>query len=96
MINTGVAFGWLPNVSFWLILLVWMALIVYAAKVRELWERVGLWLIVLGGGLNLLSRLIHGGVRDNWSFLGLLYNNGADYLIFFGVVIYGYTYFVRR
>lgn len=59
-------------------------------------EKLGLGLIVGGGVLNLISRYLHGGVADNWNLLGLLYNNLADYLILAGVIIYGYSHFVRR
>ena len=96
MINTGVSLGLFQDIPDWVVALAWLVVVISAVKVRELWERIALAAIVLGGGLNLWSRHMRGGVEDNWIFLGVLYNNAADYLIFFGVVLYGYTYFVRR
>ncbi len=96
MINKGITLGLFPDISILILCAVWVGVVIYAVKVRELWGRIGLGLIALGGGMNLYSRFVYGGVRDPWSLLGLLYNNGADYMIFFGIVIYGYTYFVRR
>ena len=63
---------------------------------REKRGRGGLALILIGGVANLMSRVLYGGVVDNLSLAGVLYNNLADYLIFFGVVWYGYTHIVRR
>lgn len=58
--------------------------------------REKMWILLAGGLANILSRFIWGGVVDYWSFFGLFYNNLADYMLFFGVVFYGYSYFVRR
>ena len=96
MVNLGVAFGLFPNMSVWLLVLILIGLVIYAGKMRELWGKIGVGIIVIGGVGNLVSRLKYGGVVDNWSLLGLVYNNWADYLIFVGVIIYGYTYFIRR
>lgn len=96
MLNKGIAFGLLTNLPVWIFVLVLLVLVYYAGKMRELWGRVGVVLIILGGVGNLVSRLKYGGVVDNWSFFGLVYNNLADYLIFIGLVIYGYSYYFRR
>ncbi len=96
MVNRGIAWGLLPGVSVWVFVLIWLILLTVAVKTRELYERVGLGLILIGGGMNLLDRLRYGGVRDNWVLAGVLYNNVWDYLIVTGLLIYGYTYFVRR
>ena len=61
--------------------------------VKEKSRRMPLALIFVGGAANLWSRAVHGGVVDPLNFFGLLYNNVSDYLIFFVVVWYGYTYF---
>lgn len=92
MINQGVSFG--LRVPIWLVGLglLTVLLIFY----RDKRGRVGLGLLALGGTMNLVSRVLYGGVVDNMILWGILYNNLADYLIFFGVVWYGYTYFVRR
>lgn len=96
MINRGISFGWGQGVSVILIGLVLVGLIFSAVKMRELWGKVGLILMIIGGSGNLLQRLLYGGVVDNWQFFGLFYNNAWDYFIVGGVIVYGYTYFVRR
>lgn len=96
MLNQGISFGLLQGVSLWFLIIIWLGLFVYALKMRELWERIGLGLILLGGAGNIFSRIWHGGVLDNLSLLGLLYNNWWDYLIFTGLMIYGYTHYFRR
>ncbi|HBD02248.1 TPA: hypothetical protein DD448_01390 [Candidatus Collierbacteria bacterium] len=95
MQNTGIAGGLWPGVPVLIVFLVWLGVVVLAVKTRELWERIGLGLIIVGGFANLWQRICWGAVRDNWHLGELLYNNGWDYLIFFGLLIYGYTYFVR-
>lgn len=96
MLNSGVAFGWFDGIPIWVGLLGIMILMVVAVKTRELLARVGLGLVIIGGVMNTYQRVTMGGVVDNLPMLGLGYNNFADYLIFFGVLGYGYTYFVRR
>jgi lipoprotein signal peptidase len=87
MINTGVSFGLLPGLS-WIILLgVLVGLTIYAVKMRELWGRIGIGMIIVGGAGNLTQRLIYGGVVDNLNFFGLFYNNVWDYVIVVGVGI---------
>lgn len=93
IINTGVAFGIWTEVPNWIVLGAFGVLIACALKTRELWERIGIMMIFLGGAVNTYQRLILGGVVDNWEIWGVGYNNLADYLIFFGLVVYGYTYF---
>lgn len=88
MLNEGVSFGLFQGVPVWVVGLVWVGLLVYAVKMRELWERVGLGLIILGGAGNIISRFWYGGVVDNLNFLGIFYNNVWDYLIGVGVVIW--------
>lgn len=96
MLNKGVAFGWFVGLPFWVGLLVIILLMVFAVKTRESVARVGLGLIIVGGIMNTYQRVTSGVVVDNLPMFGLGYNNFADYLIFFGVLVYGYTYFVRR
>ena len=52
--------------------------------------------MIAGGMANTYQRVRFGGVVDNLPMFYFGYNNIADYLIFFGVLVYGYTYFVRR
>lgn len=77
-------------------LLVIILLMIIAVKTRESVARVGLGLVIIGGIMNTYQRVTSGVVVDNLPMFGLGYNNFADYLIFFGVLVYGYTYFVRR
>jgi signal peptidase II len=88
MLNQGISFGLLQGIPVWVVGLVWICLFVYAVKMRELWGRVGVGLMLLGGAGNMVSRVWYGGVIDNLSFFGLFYNNVWDYLIFIGIVIY--------
>lgn len=76
------------NIPLWIVVVVWICLLVCAVKMRELWERVGVGMVLVGGAGNLASRVWYGGVVDNWSFFGLFYNNVWDWIIGVGVVIY--------
>lgn len=96
MLNNGIAFGWAQGIPNWVGILVFFLLILCAVKTRELLARFGLFLMIIGGSINTYQRFAVGVVIDNLPMFGLGYNNWADYLIFFGVLIYGYTYFVRR
>lgn len=87
MLNQGVSFGLLPGFSPWILGLVLVGLIIYAVKVRELWGRIGIGLIIVGGLGNLVSRIVHGGVLDYWNFLAIFYNNVWDWLIAVGVLV---------
>jgi len=51
------------------------------------WRRGNLCLMVIliGGLINFIDRIIFGYVRDYWSFFWF-YNNLADWIIFFGVL----------
>ncbi len=96
MLNEGISGGFWPGFPVWGVGIVWLGLMLYAAKMRELWERIGVVMILIGGGMNLFDRIRYGGVVDNLNFANLLYNNIWDYLIVGGLLIYGYSYFVRR
>jgi lipoprotein signal peptidase len=83
IINQGVSFGLnVPGVE--IISIMFLLVIIY------LWSKDrqnGYILMLLGGGLNLISRLWWGGVVDYWKIpLTNVYNNLNDYLIFIGVV----------
>lgn len=88
MLNNGISFGLFGNIPLWIVVVVWICLLVCAVKMRELWERVGVGMVLVGGAGNLASRVWYGGVVDNWSFFGLFYNNVWDWIIGVGVVIY--------
>lgn len=95
MLNTGISFGLMPGLSLWVYGLVIVLLVIYAVKMRELWGRIGVGFIILGGSGNLASRIIYGGVVDNLSFFGLFYNNVWDWMIGVGVGIYGLQFFLK-
>jgi len=88
MINQGISFGLLPGLPNWIFIILLLALGIYAVKMRELWGRVGLTLIIVGGVGNLVSRYVSGGVVDNWQFFGLFYNNIWDWIIATGVIVF--------
>lgn len=51
-------------------------------------ENLGIMVMVVGGVINWIDRLIFGGVRDYWWIPGLsVYNNLADWLIALGVTL---------
>ena len=87
MVNEGVAFGIWQGIPVWVVGVIWLVLAVSALKMRELWERIGVILILMGGGMNIFDRIRYGGVVDNLNFLGLVYNNVWDYVIVTGVLI---------
>lgn len=94
--NYGVAFSLWQGIPVWIIGVVLVGLMIYAVKMRELWGRVGVILMLVGGCGNLIQRIVYGGVVDNWNFLGLFYNNVWDYLIVGGVLIVVYQGFRRK
>lgn len=82
MNNYGFSFGlWFPFFEI-VIGIVLVGLVIFNLKERSVW----LWLVVLGGGLNLLERAINGYVNDYWKIPFLpIYNNINDWLIFVGL-----------
>ena len=52
-------------------------------------DLIGLFLIVIGGGLNTYERVRFGQVHDYWNFLGTgIYNNINDWLIGIGLILF--------
>ena len=94
--NSGVSFGFLSGLPAFVIGIFLLGLMVYAVKMRELWGRVGVGMMIVGGLGNLGERMIYGAVVDNWNFFGLFYNNVWDYLIAVGVGIYMIQLFRRK
>lgn len=92
MINVGVAFGIGQGISQELVGIALVVVVVIAVKTRELWGKVGLGMIVIGGVANLYMRIKYGGVMDNLILFGILYNNVWDYLIVGGLILYGYSH----
>jgi lipoprotein signal peptidase len=80
--NYGISFG--INGVFFILLN-----IIFVLLITTIWTRqklYGLSLLVVGGWINLVDRIIFGYVRDYWQ-LGWVYNNLADWLIAGGVLI---------
>ncbi|MBU3935631.1 signal peptidase II [Patescibacteria group bacterium] len=83
--NEGFSFGWGKNFG-GLTVLIWFFLFLFWLK-NAFYG--GLFLMILGGGVNLGDRLIFGKVRDYWYFGGgIFYNNLADYLVVFGLFLF--------
>lgn len=95
MINSGASLGInFPGLSvvqgFWLLVLIWL-------WSRE-WKAWGWGLVLLGGALNLIEKIIYGWVNDYWQIPGTnIYNNINDYLIGLGVIqIFWYFLWKKR
>ncbi len=81
--NKGISFGvYFPGINI-LTIVVWLIVLV-KVLVRFDW---GLWLVVVGGGVNLGQKLIYGYVADYFKMFGV-YNNLADLVIFIGIIWY--------
>lgn len=81
--NYGISFG--VNGGFFIILN-----IIFVIILTKIWFKnnlLSLGLMLVGGWINLIDRLIFGYVRDYWT-LGWVYNNLADWLIQIGVIIF--------
>lgn len=83
--NYGISFG--QNIPGLIVVsLMVLGVLVYLA-IRE--RKLSLWIMVLGGALNVLERVYWGYVRDYWKIpFTPLYNNANDWLIFGGGVWY--------
>lgn len=81
--NTGISFGFLPGVDLWVIV---VALLVFVVNIKNFgWGGI---LVVAGGVVNLMDRIVYGTVWDyiHFSIFGF-WNNGADVMIFVGVIM---------
>ena len=81
--NKGISFGWFEGVGVWFIGLL---LLILFFGIRKL--GLGGWMIMAGGLINFVDRIVYGGVWDYiyWPVLGF-WNNGGDLMIFVGVII---------
>ena len=79
--NPGIGFGLSCN---FLVCVAFLALIVMMVL---FWKRqdFGLMIIIIGGLINFIDRIVFGHVRDYWNFW-FFYNNLADLIIVFGVL----------
>lgn len=77
--NFGISFGWGGN------LVTGFGLIFLVVLTGWWWKsKPELFLVLIGGWINLIDRLFFGYVRDYWRFISV-YNNLADWLIGIGV-----------
>lgn len=84
VVNEGVSFGidfygveLISGIFLILLMVIWW-------RKKAAW---GILLMVLGGFLNVLERIVYGGVKDYWKIpFTSLYNNINDYLIALGVI----------
>lgn len=95
-VNDGISFGIsLWNLSFYLSFLGLAGVLWWIFVCKSLYHLIPLGLIYCGGLINLLDRIVNGGVTDYINMFGL-YLNVADLLITFGVVFIIYELFIRR
>ena len=90
VMNYGLSFGWLSDMSVgWLTTILWLGLVlVFKRRYRFNYWPFGL--IILGGGLNILDRIVYGGVVDIIKYpIISLYGNIADIYIAAGVIAFG-------
>ncbi|MFZ2153093.1 MAG: signal peptidase II [Microgenomates group bacterium] len=91
--NYGISFGQSFPAIVWVSCLLW-GLIVYGAVTNK---KMSLWLVVVGGGLNLAERILRGYVTDYWRIpFTPLYNNINDWLIFIGCGWYIWEKLIKK
>jgi lipoprotein signal peptidase len=81
--NEGISFGW----SGFLVILLNLILLVWLTWFGWRSNFFGVELILTGGWVNIIDRMLFGYVRDYW-WLGPVYNNIADWMISVGVGIF--------
>lgn len=79
--NKGVSFGISGYLLVGVAFLVLLMVLVMSLKKQD----VGLMIVVVGGLINFIDRMVFGYVRDYWS-LGFVYNNLADWIIVLGIL----------
>lgn len=93
--NQGMAFGIEFRGLIWLVIILWLGLSVYlfgASKIISGW-----WFIWVGGGANIIARILNGQIWDYLSIIPGLWFNGADVMIIIGVIERMYYYlFVQK
>ena len=81
--NYGVSFG----VDGWFFVVISIFIVVMLSIIWWKNDIRGVNLILAGGWINLIDRIVFGYVRDYWK-LGLIYNNLADWIIQVGVIMF--------
>lgn len=86
--NRGLSFGWFEGGG-GVALLVWMVLWWWWMFGGRGGVKTGVWMMLVGGAVNIWDRWSGGGVRDYWGwFDGMIYNNAADWLIGGGLFVF--------
>lgn len=81
--NYGISFG----INGLIFILLSIIFILFLTVIFFKKKSFGLGLMVVGGWINLIDRLVWGYVRDYWRLM-TVYNNLADWLIGVGVVLF--------
>ena len=81
--NFGISFGW----DIWGVGLITTVIVLFLFCLWLKSNDWGMFLIAVGGVINLIDRWSFGYVRDYWRF-GTVYNNLADWLIGIGVSLF--------
>jgi len=79
--NKGISFGFSGYFLVGMAFLVLLMVLIMSLKKHD----IGLMIVVAGGLINFVDRMVFGYVRDYWSF-GFVYNNLADWIIVGGVL----------
>ena len=89
--NYGISFG----ISGWFYILLSLVFVVLLSIIWWKDKFFGINLIVVGGWINLIDRIIFGYVRDYWN-LGWIYNNLPDWMIQVGVIIFLLEIWIKK
>lgn len=88
--NSGVSFGLFKNVEVTLLVLLWVGMaVILLNQIRKKESYLSFLLITVGGGVNLLGRILWGGV---WDYVQVplvnLWFNLSDVMITLGVILF--------
>lgn len=97
ILNYGFSFGLFQSTILTLTVSVILIMIVLTLQLKNLIHGNGYVLILAGSTSNLIDRVVWGGVVDWIPIFGTsLYNNLADWMIFFGIISIIYHQFFSR
>jgi len=90
IVNNGVSFGAFSGVNLIFLFVIWTGLWwLWMGRGKSRGEGLSIWLMIVGGGVNIISRLFFGGV---WDYLKIpilgLWVNFSDIMITSGVILY--------
>lgn len=81
--NIGISFGW----NGWLVITLSLSLLLILTWFGWKKEYLGIEVVLVGGWVNMIDRIVFGYVRDYWRF-GTVYNNIADWIISVGIIVF--------